>query len=69
MEHDYDVCLHYSSRINVTVKADNARQAKERALEKANAMNEKEFADELLASIESDLELSTADEVKDVPLK
>ncbi len=69
MEQDYDVCLHYSSRINVTVKADNARQAKERALEKANAMNEKEFADELLASIESDLELSTADEVKDVPLK
>ena len=69
MEQDYDVCLHYSSRINVTVKADNARQAKERALEKATAMSEKEFTDELLASNESDLELSTAEEVKDVSPK
>jgi len=64
MERDYDVCLHYSSRVNVRVKADNARQAKEKALKAAERMAKLKFVSKLMDSLESDLELSTADEVE-----
>lgn len=64
MERDYDVCLYYHGLLDIRVKAEDARQAKEKALKQAERMAKLKFVSRLMQSLESDLELSTAEEVE-----